>query len=323
MLRVCTIQALRAGADKLKLCIVICGVILSFWYALTVEGVFFFLNTYYSDFVGKVLFSSCFDCTWNFCTSFLVSYREGFKDLPFERIGSADSIQTRVQLVSSMNFEVRVILLTLGMTLYHNGKFPKNKKTVGLEYVILCGAFPQVCEGITEADLISAHERNQNIAGLIRSLGIVYVIHGQFCMAVIQALVQGNRGWKRAPSDQSIYKRMDPVFTKRQQSSATGVNFQLSGAGFLDYQKKKNSSSDTNFAKRHRRKISRGKEGSVFFFNLTLYELQLFYLLYLGEEGLIYTAGIFFYFLLLIFLVFLFLVTNQPSAINLCADVSN
>lgn len=80
------------------------------------------------------------------------------------------------------------------MTVYHNGKFPRSKKTVGFEFGLLSAAFPHVCEGIT-ADNLSDRQRIHNKqAGLIGALGTFYIVYCLFVMAIMETLVVGCSG---------------------------------------------------------------------------------------------------------------------------------
>lgn len=44
--------------------------------------------------------------------SFFHCYRDSFKDIPLEHVRNADSVANAVQIVRSLSFEVRVLLLT-------------------------------------------------------------------------------------------------------------------------------------------------------------------------------------------------------------------
>lgn len=175
------------------------------------------------------------DSVWSNLFGFLISYRESFKDIHFEKISDPESITRAIQIVGSLSFEVRVLLQSLGQAVYHNGKFPKNKKMVGFEFGLLSVAFPHVCEGITADNLIGCRNTYGNQAGMIGALGIVYVVYGQFCLSVIEVLVVGNSGAKTAPQPASCYKRVGALFNRRNRAVKTKSNFKLTGAGQLDY----------------------------------------------------------------------------------------
>lgn len=166
-------------------------------------------------------------------------YRESFKDIPMEAVGSPDSMANAVQIVRTLPFDSRVILLTLGQTVYHNGKFPKSKKTVGFEYGLLSAAFPHVCEGISADNLSSRHATHVNQAGLIGAMGRFYIVYCLFVMAVIEKLVVRHGGSKVAPSRESCYRRIDAQFNRRNRASTVQSTFKLSGAGFLSFKAEK------------------------------------------------------------------------------------
>ena len=62
-----------------------------------------------------------------------------------------------MQVVTGLSFEIRVMLLTLRIRVFHGGKFLKSKKTLGFEFNLVAVAFPHLCEGITPAHLADSH----------------------------------------------------------------------------------------------------------------------------------------------------------------------
>ena len=171
--------------------------------------------------------------------SFMLCYRDSFKDMPMEAVGNPDRVRNAAQIVLSQSFEVRVLLQTLGQTVYHNGKFPKSKKTVGFEYGLLSNAFPHVCEGISAEHQVTRHGTYMNQAGLIGALGSFFVVYCLFVLGVMECQVVGKRGSKHAPSSSSCYARVDNLFNIRNRASAVSSSFQLTGTGYQEYKAQK------------------------------------------------------------------------------------
>lgn len=178
-----------------------------------------------------------FCCVFSQVSSFFVSFRESFADIPMADVGKPESMNTRVQIVGSLGFETRVQQLTQVLTVYHGGKRPKNKKTVGAEFGILSVTFPHVTEGITSEHQNTAHSTYLSQAGLIGALGTFYVVYCLFALAVMQVLVVGNSGAKSAPSSAALYLRVDSLFKRASRRSSTRSTFSLSGQGYLAYKK--------------------------------------------------------------------------------------
>ena len=164
-----------------------------------------------------------------------VSFRETFKDIPEAQIGNADSIPNRVQLVGSLDLNVRVILQTLGLTVYHGGKFPKSKKTLGFEFSVLNSSIPSVCEGVSPEHLAQCHSTHQTQAGLMAALGRFFVAYALFVQRVIQHLVIAKGGSKSRPNETAYYARADGLFARRKRRSATSSSFNLTGRAYLAY----------------------------------------------------------------------------------------
>lgn len=100
-----------------------------------------------SDFLDSVI--GLIAQFWAILVSMFYCYRDSFKDMSMEAIGSPESVANATQIVGALSLPVSVLLLTLGLTVYHSGKFPKSKKTIGFEFRLMSAAFPHVCEGIT------------------------------------------------------------------------------------------------------------------------------------------------------------------------------
>lgn len=172
---------------------------------------------------------------WEFLASLFLCYGDSLKDIPMDQIGNRESIPNAVQIVRSLPFEIRVLLLTLGQTVYHNGKFPKSKKTIGFEFGLISAVFPHVCEGITADHLSDRYLTHNKQVRLIGALGKFYIVYRLFVLAVMETLVVGSRGSKTAPNRESCYGRVIPLFDTRVRATSTRSTFKLTGAGFLDF----------------------------------------------------------------------------------------
>lgn len=196
---------------------------------------------------------------WESMLSICFRHRDSFKDIPMSEVSNPDSMANAVQIVRSLSQEIRVLLLTLGQTVYHNGKFPKSKKTVRFEFGQLSAAFPHVCEGISVDNLIDRQAIHRKQAGQVGALGIFYIVYCLFVLRVMETLVVGSSRSKAAPNRVSCYARVDALFTRRSQAASTKSNFKLSGAGYLEFVNQKteqNTRSKEEKTRRTRRKTS-------------------------------------------------------------------
>jgi hypothetical protein len=52
------------------------------------------------------------------------------------RLNDPSRMRDAIHMVSSMSANIRILLLTLAITIFHNGKFPRNHKVLSSEFSI-------------------------------------------------------------------------------------------------------------------------------------------------------------------------------------------